>query len=55
MLEQLRKLVGEDHVWINEPMKNHTTFRAGGCADYLVEPESVKLSACAARRICPIM
>ena len=20
MLEQLRKLVGEDHVWINEPM-----------------------------------
>ena len=41
MLEQLRKLVGEDHVWINEPMKNHTTFRAGGCADYLVEPKSV--------------
>lgn len=41
MLEQLRKLVGEDRVWINEPMKNHTTFRAGGCADYLVEPESV--------------
>ena len=45
MLEQLRKLVGEDHVWINEPMKNHTTFRAGGG----------KLSVCAARRICPIM
>lgn len=41
MLEQLQKLVGEDHVWTNEPMKNHTTFRAGGCADYLVEPESV--------------
>lgn len=41
MLEQLRKLVGKDHVWINEPMKNHTTFRAGGCADYLVEPKSV--------------
>ena len=41
MLEQLRKLVGEDRVWINEPMKNHTTFRAGGCADYLVKPESV--------------
>ena len=40
MLEQLRKLVGEDHVWTDEPMKNHTTFRAGGCADYLVEPES---------------
>ena len=41
MLEQLRKLVGEDHVWVKEPMKYHTTFRAGGCADYLVEPESV--------------
>lgn len=41
MLEQLRKIVGEDHVWTDEPMKYHTTFRAGGCADYLVEPESV--------------
>ena len=41
MLEQLRKLVGKDHIWTNEPMKYHTTFRAGGCADYLVEPESV--------------
>ena len=49
MLEQLRKLVGEDHVWINEPMKNHTTFRAGGCADYLVEPKSVD----AVREIVP--
>ena len=41
MLEQLRKIVGEDLVWANEPMKYHTTFRAGGCTDYLVEPESV--------------
>lgn len=52
MLEQLRKLVGEDHVWINEPMKNHTTFRAGGCADYLVEPESVDAVREIARLCC---
>ena len=25
----------------DEPMKNHTTFQAGGPADYFVTPESV--------------
>lgn len=39
MLEILQKLAGREHVWQNEPMKEHTTFRAGGCARYLVEPQ----------------
>lgn len=42
MLEILQKLVGESQVWAEEPMKNHTTFRVGGCARYLVEPTDIK-------------
>ncbi|MCI8584974.1 MAG: UDP-N-acetylmuramate dehydrogenase [Lachnospiraceae bacterium] len=40
MLEILQKLVGAEQVWEQEPMKNHTTFRVGGPARYLVEPGS---------------
>ena len=40
MLEILQKLVGTEHVWAEEPMRDHTTFRVGGPARYLVEPES---------------
>lgn len=39
MLEKLQELAGKEHVWQNEPMKEHTTFRAGGCARYFVEPQ----------------
>lgn len=42
MLEILQKLLGTEQVWEREPMKNHTTFRAGGCARYLVEPKDVQ-------------
>lgn len=42
MLRELQQLVGKEHVYEQEPMKNHTTFRAGGCARYLVEPQSVE-------------
>ena len=42
MLEILQKLVGTEHVWAGELMKNHTTFRVGGPARYLVQPESAK-------------
>lgn len=42
MLEILQKLVGESQVWADEPMKDHTTFRVGGCARYLVEPVDIK-------------
>lgn len=59
MLEQLRKLVGEDHVWIKEPMKNHTTFRTGGCADIIWLTRSLWCSPGNCRLCCqensPIM
>lgn len=53
MLEILQKLAGREHVWQNEPMKEHTTFRVGGCARYLVEPQDEKqlrqiIEACSA-------
>lgn len=39
-LNQLCEIVGSDHVCVDEPMKNHTTFRIGGNADYFVSPHS---------------
>ncbi|MCD8248257.1 MAG: UDP-N-acetylmuramate dehydrogenase [Lachnospiraceae bacterium] len=42
MLEQLREILGEERVLPDEPMKLHTTFRVGGPARYLVEPQSVQ-------------
>lgn len=39
MLDRLQELAGKENVWADEPMKNHTTFRTGGCARYLVEPQ----------------
>ena len=34
----LTGIVGEDNVRCGEPMKDHTTFRVGGAADYFVTP-----------------
>lgn len=33
-------IVGADNVWIDEPMKKHTTFRIGGPADYYICPHT---------------
>jgi len=38
----LKGIVGESNVMIDEPMKNHTSFRVGGPADILVVPEDVE-------------
>ena len=39
-LEQiLSEIAGRENVRENEPMKNHTTFRAGGAARLFVTPE----------------
>lgn len=35
-LEHLKDIVSEDKILLNEPMKNHTTFRIGGNADFFV-------------------
>ena len=42
MLEKLQRLAGAEHVYANEPMKNHTTFRVGGAARWLVEPQTAE-------------
>ena len=38
--ENLCAIAGSDNVLADEPMKNHTTFRIGGPADYFVKPHS---------------
>ena len=40
ILEQLKSITNEENIFVNEPMKKHTTFRTGGNADYLVTPTS---------------
>lgn len=39
-INQLCSIVGSDNVYLNEPMKKHTTFRIGGPADYYITPHS---------------
>lgn len=39
---RLCEIVGSDNVCVDEPMKNHTTFRIGGNADYFVSPHSTE-------------
>ena len=41
IVTRLINITGKDNVRINEPMKNHTTFKIGGPAQYYVTPESV--------------
>lgn len=38
--ECLCNITGTDSVFYNEPMKNHTTFRIGGPADFFVQPDT---------------
>lgn len=38
--DRLVEIVREEQVKIDEPMKDHTTFRVGGPADYFVMPET---------------
>ena len=42
MEDLLKKLVGSANVLVNEPMKNHTSFKIGGDADFLVQPQTKK-------------
>ena len=44
--EKLRQILPEEGLRENEPMSRHTTFRAGGPADFFAEPQSAdQLSA----------
>ena len=38
--EKLCRILPEDQVHENEPMSRRTTFRTGGAADWLVEPDT---------------
>ncbi|MDO4616366.1 MAG: UDP-N-acetylmuramate dehydrogenase [Lachnospiraceae bacterium] len=40
LYESLCGITGGERVKVNEPMKNHTTFRIGGNADYFVTPDT---------------
>jgi len=40
--EDIKKVVGPDRVLRNEPMSKHTSFRIGGPADILVQPENIR-------------
>ena len=42
MKDILQTLVGAPNVFIDEPMKNHTSFKIGGSADFLVMPQTKK-------------
>lgn len=37
---KIRSIVGNDNLSVDEPMKNHTTFKIGGPADYYICPHS---------------
>ncbi len=39
--EDLKEIAGEKNVKQNEPMKNHTSFKVGGNADYFVQVNSI--------------
>lgn len=41
MLQLMQNIVNEENIKIDEPMKNHTSFKVGGPADLLVTPTSV--------------
>ncbi|MGN1267507.1 MAG: FAD-binding protein, partial [Dorea sp.] len=38
--DELKKVVSEEKIKVDEPMKSHTTFRVGGPASYFVVPET---------------
>ena len=42
VIEQLKEVLEEDQVLVNEPMCRHTTFRIGGPADIFVIPKTTE-------------
>ena len=40
-IDVLKKNIGEENVFINEPMSKHTTFKVGGPADVLVKIKTI--------------
>lgn len=44
-LTELQNVMGGSGIFMEEPMKKHTTFRVGGPADVLVQPDETTLAA----------
>ena len=44
-LTELQNVMGGSGIFMEEPMKKHTTFRVGGLADVLVQPDETALAA----------
>jgi UDP-N-acetylmuramate dehydrogenase len=40
VVSTLREIIPESNIYMNEPMASHTTFRVGGPADCMIEPET---------------
>ena len=40
--EELRKIVDDNNIFTDEPMKAHTSFKIGGPADFFVKTKNVK-------------
>ncbi len=51
LYEALERAAGAGHIWKDEPMKKHTTFRIGGPADFFAAPESEE-AICETVRLC---
>ena len=45
ILTELQNVMGGSGIFMEEPMKKHTTFRVGGPADVLVQPDETALAA----------
>lgn len=44
-LTELQNVMGGSGIFMEEPMKKHTTFRVGGPADVLIQPDETALAA----------
>lgn len=40
LIEDLKSKVGEGNILLNEPMNKYTSFKVGGCADYVIFPQT---------------
>lgn len=52
LLQRIIDIIGEDSVYKKELMKNHTTFRVGGPADYFLVPKSEEEAVALLRLFC---
>lgn len=42
-IECLSRFVGKDNIFLDEPMKKHTTFKIGGSADYFIKVKNIDI------------